>query len=83
MAEFKRYLKYGVFKWTDAEKYLTKQELESFSSFLLQIRNGRFRDGKKLHDYVVVNQEMPYAGQVWKLIQEHWEQAEIKRQEGK
>jgi len=72
--EFKRYNKYCVFKWDDANKYLTTHDLMAIDNVLTKIRNARFRDGKVDHKYIVVNQEMPYTEQVWQLIQEHWEE---------
>ena len=71
--EFKRYNKYIVLKCDDVEKYLTIQEQGMLDKMRLTIVAERQTDGKAGHSYVVVNEEMPYAEQVWELIQEHWE----------
>ena len=71
--EFKRYNKYLVLKWSDIEKYLTIQEQGMLDKMRLAIAAERETDGKTEHDYVVINEKMPYAEQVWRLIQEHWE----------
>jgi len=71
--KFERYDKYCVFKWSDFSKYLGKEKQKILGILLNKIEEGRISREKKLHRYVVVNQELPYAEQVWKLIQEYWE----------
>ena len=43
------------------------------------IREGREEEGRKDNSYVVVNEDEPYAEQVWKLVQDHWEEEEQRR----
>lgn len=73
MEEFKRENKYLVLKHGDIELYLTKRDKADLNIMLLGIAKGRIDMGKKPNHYVVVNEDEPYAEQVWQLIQEHWE----------
>lgn len=71
MAEFKRYQKYLVLKIEDIEKYLDKRQRLDLGILALTIYEARLNDGKKNNLYVVVNEDEPYAEEVWQLIQRH------------
>jgi len=73
MKEFMRENKYLVLKWDDIEKYLaTASEFKSLQNIISTIKAGRIFDRKKDNTYVVVNEDEPYAEQVWQLIQKQW-----------
>lgn len=71
--EFKREMKYIVIKRDDVEKYLVNDTALDwkalFKSCLGLITVGRKKDGKKDKLYVVVNQDEPYAEDIWMLIE--------------
>ncbi len=71
MTEFKRENKYLVLKHDDIELYLKKRDKTDLDIMLLGIAQGRMDDGKEPNRYVVVNEDEPYAEQVWKLIEKH------------
>lgn len=74
MANFKRYAKYEVMKLDDIEKFLSKTQRYELLKIIHRIQKGRKAEGKMpCNSYVVVNEDMPYAEQVWQLIQKHWE----------
>ena len=73
MKEFKRENKYLVLKHSDVDKYLSRNEKIEFDIMLLGITTGRMNDSKNINHYVVVNEDEPYAKQVWQLIQRQWE----------
>lgn len=74
MKEFKRESKYLVVKLGDIEEYLIPPDKEALDEMLKMIRAYRVSEGKpKTNSYVVVNEDEPYAEQVWELIQKHWE----------
>ena len=70
--EFKRYNKYIVVKKEDI-KYLYTYYQYLLNQILEMIEFGRSTDCKKPNYYVVVNEDQPYAEQVWALIKEQWE----------
>ena len=76
MSKFIRFKKYCVFKWDDFGKYLTDEEKDIASKLIGKISQGRLNDDKALKQYIIVNQSMPYAEQVWQLIQDHWEDSQ-------
>jgi len=72
--EFKRYSKYEVMKLDDIKKYLTTQQQGELSEIVSDIQYGRKREGKiPCNNYVVINEDQPYAEKVWELIKEQWE----------
>ena len=71
--KFKRYNKYLVLKISDLEQYLSREDHKMLALIVEKVRQNRILKGKKIHQYIVVNQELPYAEQVWKLIQDYWE----------
>lgn len=74
MPKFERYNKYEVIKLEDAQKYLTGNQKEKLQEIIKSIQWGRKGDGKvPCNSYVVVNEDQPYAEQVWGLIKEQWE----------
>ena len=71
MAFEKDYSKYLVLKWEDIEKYLTQTDfMETLLALCKYIEHCRGLNGKKDNSYVVVNEDEPYAEQVWELIEE-------------
>jgi len=66
---FERKEKYVVLKIDDVNEYLTSHYQTALRSICAIIEDGRRQDGKKSNYYVVVNQDEPYAEQVWKLIE--------------
>jgi hypothetical protein len=70
--EFKRENKYLVIKWADLRKYLTQDVFVKFDiiTYICDVVNeGRHKEGKKDNTYVVVNEDEPYAEDVWMLIE--------------
>ncbi len=74
MPKFERYAKYEVMKLGDIDKYLSPSQKEYLKYIIKTIQDGREEDDKvRCNRYIVVNEDQPYAEQVWKLIQEQWE----------
>ncbi len=70
---FEREKKYIVIKIQDLHLY-ADDVLWKLDDVLKRIEYGREKDGRdKDPKYVVVNEDEPYAEQVWALIKEHWE----------
>ncbi len=73
MAEFKRYMKYEVMKLDDINRYLSREQHISLQTIINTLQANRKAEGKvPCNRYVVVNEDEPYAEQVWQLIQKHW-----------
>ncbi len=71
MSGFIRYAKYEVIKIDDIDKFLSPEQKRSLEDVIHTIQVGRVQEGKPAcNKYVVVNGDMPYAEQVWKLIEE-------------
>jgi hypothetical protein len=70
--KFERENKYLVIKWADMRKYLNERQLQNLQEIIAKVGIGRAQDDKDDHIYVVVNQDEPYAEDVWKLIEKHW-----------
>ena len=66
---FRQYNKYLVLKQQDIDKYLQDHEREDLWKLCQRVEIGRDLDSKKPNDYVVVNEDEPYAEVVWKLIE--------------
>lgn len=77
MKKFKMENKYLVLKWDDISQHLTDPEREQLDNIMDSVAIGRMGQRKKDNTYVVVNEDEPYAEQVWQLIQEYWEKNEI------
>ena len=67
---FKRYNKYLVLKWEDIEKFLGEVDKKLLEDMCSCITANRHYGGKKDNAYIVVNEDEPYAEQVWQLIKE-------------
>ena len=68
---FQKYNKYLVLKYDDVEKYVTEQGQKWLDAVCGQIGEGRAKDGKvRTNSYIVVNEDMKCAKQVWKLIEQ-------------
>ena len=76
---FKRENKFLVLKSEDIEKYLDSYLKGHLESITAVIEESREEVGKKTNSYIVVNEDEPYAEQVWALIQAHWEEEEQER----
>ena len=69
---FKRYVKYEVIKVEDIGKYLSAEQKANLDNIINTLHVGREKDGKRAcNSYVVVNEDMPYAEAVWKLIESY------------
>lgn len=79
MVEFKRESRFLVLKQDDIDRYLDSYLKSHLESITAMIREGREEEGRKDNSYVVVNEDEPYAEQVWKLVQDHWEEEEQRR----
>lgn len=67
---FTRYTKYEVMKLDDIEKYCSLAQREYLKYIIRTIQDGREEESKvPCNKYVVVNEDQPYAGIVWKLIE--------------
>lgn len=73
MVGFMRENKYLVLKWDDIQKHLSDVEREALDDLIDNIAIGRMGKRKTENNYVVINEDEPYAEQVWQLIQKHWE----------
>jgi len=72
--EFKRYNKYEIMKLQDIKLYLSPIQRHNLMEIIETIQLGRKAVGKRpCNNYVVVNEDQPYAEQVWALIKEQWE----------
>lgn len=60
--------KYLVMKWTDIIGCLSIDQLHAFTTLLLTIRNEKASRGLAEHEYIVCNQDEPYAEMVWQMI---------------
>ena len=61
--------KYLVLKLADIQKYiLDSGDHVVLDSICAHIQEGRAKDGKPDYHYVVVNDNEPYAEQVWDLV---------------
>lgn len=68
-------MKFGVFKWEDAEKYLDNRRLSNLKFYLKIIEQGRENDGETTgNTYVTINTDESYAGRVIEIMKEngHW-----------
>jgi hypothetical protein len=82
MPKFERYTKYEVIKLEDAKKYLLPIQKEMLFQIVHEIQAGRQKDGKPpCNNYVVVNEDEPYAEKVWKLIQSQWERDKLDKKD--
>ena len=69
--EFKRdYDKYLVLKWDDIRAFLSDRDCYSLDDLCKHIDKCRAVIGKTPNSYVVVNEDEPYAEQVWELIKQ-------------
>lgn len=71
---FKRINKYEVMKLGDIEKYLSQLQKEELKNIIQTIQACRqLEDKEPCNSYVVVNEDEPYAEEVWRLIQKEEE----------
>lgn len=59
---------YVVLKVDDVKKYLGREGFATLVILNESIVNGRESDGKKQNEYIVCNQDEPYAEKVWQAI---------------
>lgn len=62
-------MKYLVVKNEDIGRHLDRDEIKSLDFLLDIVRKGRLSDGKSLCNYLVVNIDEPYAGEVADIIE--------------
>lgn len=62
------YNKFLIAKMEAAERYLSEDEMAHLKILLKAIEDGRKSEGKKKNEYLVVNNDEPYAEIVKKLI---------------
>lgn len=70
--QFQKYNKYIVIKIDDLKLY-ADSILWKLDDVLKKIQYGREKDGQKQNHYVVVNEDEPYADEVWGLIKRQWD----------
>lgn len=68
-----------VVKTEDIHKYLTVSEVMIMELLLRQVHRGRLGDKKPVNDYLVVNEDEPYAKDVLALILEGEEAKEVNK----
>lgn len=65
-------MKFGMFKWEDAGKYLDDVEFELFEELFTEIKRGRKRDGlSNDHTHLIINTDEPYAPEVIEIMKRH------------
>ena len=60
--------KYLVLKWDDIKCYLSWNDQCMFQKFVEHINECRRQAGKSVNQYIICNQDEPYAEQVWRAI---------------
>lgn len=66
MAEYEE--KFLVFNKADLKKYLSGDEAYTLECIQRTVERKRLDDGKPLNDYLVCNQDEPYASEVLDII---------------
>ena len=65
-------MKFGMFKWDDAETYLTKDQLGELQLLLAFIDSGRNNDEKPNNQtYLIINTDEPYAPEIIEIMKRH------------
>ncbi len=78
MVTFERYNKYLVLKLEDCNGYLSERQKLALDDICDTIGYCRKQLHKEVNNYVVVNEDQPYAEQVWALIKAYWEMDNMK-----
>jgi len=60
--------KYLVMKWYDIASSLSGVELKAFVKLIDKVSAERKASGKKENNYIVCNQDEPYAEKIWQMI---------------
>ena len=60
--------KYLVMKWYDIANSLSGIELKAFVKLIDKVSAERRLIGKKESNYIVCNQDEPYAEKIWQMI---------------
>ena len=69
MTAVKEENKYLVLKWDDIEKYLSSEYTNKLQDVCIKIQLEREADEKLgTNKYIVVNQDEPYAEEVWQTV---------------
>lgn len=63
--------KYFVVKVDDVNRYLSPEGKKALYRCLDSILDSRSLDGKKDNDYLVINTDEPYAGEVAEIMKKH------------
>jgi len=66
--EFKKERKFVVLNIRDLNKYLDDNDLRSLSNICAKVTKGRHGDGKPENNYIVCNEDEPYAEKIWQEI---------------
>jgi len=69
--QFIKHNKFLVIKIDDCDNYLTAYEQNELALICDTIRRERLKLDKPMNSYIIVNQDEPYAGDVWELIKNH------------
>ena len=64
--------KFTVLKNEDIEKYVPKFIASGLEDVVIEIEEGRKKDGKSLDNtYIVINTDEPYANEVIEILKRH------------
>ncbi len=78
--KFEKKPKYEITKLDDINNYLSESQQRIYWHLISQIQDARESEGKSRYNkYVVVNENEPYANEVWRLIKESEEDKYIKK----
>ncbi len=69
--KFKKEERYLVIKRDDIMQYLTPESQGVIYALAETINNRRLNDGRGFNRYICVNDDAPYANEVWKMIEKH------------
>ncbi len=70
MTDFERESRYFVVKWSDAEKHLEPDDMETLGLIGANVEAGRMLDGKEPLDCVVVENDWPEYEPTWRAIED-------------
>lgn len=63
--------KHIVLKITDINRYLSPLKVNTFKHILNEIEEGRKLDNKPLNEYLVINTDEPYIGEVIEVLKKY------------
>lgn len=68
--EFEKEYKFIVLNLKDLNKYLNNNDLCLLSNICGKVVKGRKGDNKPVNNYIVCNEDEPYAEKIWETIKE-------------